>query len=138
MAVIEINRNPTARELRSFGVGLLVFVGVLGSIAYLRTGRVQAPAYVWGVGAVLVSVYFLVAPLRRPIYLAWTYATFPIGWLVSHLVLAAVFYLVVTPIGVVMRLLGRDPLQRRFDRSAHTYWVPHDPGEDVTRYFRQF
>lgn len=138
MAVIEINRNPTARELRAFGVGLLAFVCVAGGVAYWRTGHAQAPAYVWGVGAVLVSAYFLVPRLRRPIYLAWTYAMFPIGWLVSHLVLAAVFYLVVTPIGVVMRLLGRDPLQRRFDPSANTYWVPHDPGEDVTRYFRQF
>ena len=50
-------------------------------------------------------------------------AAFPIGWVVSHALMAAIYYLVITPMAVAMRLLGRDPLDRRFDRDATTYWV---------------
>ena len=65
-------------------------------------------------------------------------AAFPIGWTVSYLLLAAIFFLVLTPIGLVMRLFGRDPMLRALDRSAKTYWVPHNPGADPRRYFKQF
>jgi hypothetical protein len=57
---------------------------------------------------------------------------------VSHLLLLVVYYLVLTPIGLLMRLIGYDPLQRRFDRSAQSYWTPHDPAADDARYFKQF
>jgi len=138
MAVIEINKNPSQRELRWFGIGLLAFSALVGAIIYWRTGSTGVPRAVLGLGALVTLVYYAVPPLRRWVYLGWMYAAFPIGWVVSHVVLAAVYYLVVTPIGVTMRALGRDPLNRPFDRSAPTYWVPHDPGADVKRYFRQF
>jgi Saxitoxin biosynthesis operon protein SxtJ len=138
MALIEINKSPSQRELRWFGIGLLAFAGLVGGLTYWRTGRTGVPAAILGAGAVVTAVYYAVPPLRRWVYLVWMYAAFPIGWVVSHVVLAAVYYLVVTPIGVTMRLLGRDPLDRRFDRSATTYWVPHDPAQSVERYFRQF
>jgi hypothetical protein len=44
----------------------------------------------------------------------------------------------VTPIAIALRLLGRDPLARRFDRTAPTYWVARRPTTDRTRYFRPF
>ena len=47
---------------------------------------------------------------------------YPIGWVVTHVVMALIFYLVVTPLGVIMRLCGRDPMERRWlDRRAKTY-----------------
>jgi hypothetical protein len=66
------------------------------------------------------------------------YAAFPIGWVVSHVMLALIYYGVMTPIGLVMRLLGRDPLKRKLDRSADTYWEPREPIANSKRYFQQF
>jgi hypothetical protein len=61
---------------------------------------------------------------------------FPIGWTISH-VLMADYYLVVTPIGLIMRALKRDPMQRAFDRQAEA--VDRPPKDENTgRYFRQF
>ncbi|MEX0979180.1 MAG: SxtJ family membrane protein, partial [Pirellulales bacterium] len=68
----------------------------------------------------------------------WMWAAFPIGWLVSHLLIAAIYFLLITPIALVMRAVGRDPLSRRFDRAAKTYWVPRRQDSDPARYFRQF
>jgi hypothetical protein len=67
-------------------------------------------------------------------YLAW-----PIGFVVSHVVLALVYYLVLTPIGLAMRVFGYDPMRREFDRSAESYWIARDTAEiKAERYFRQF
>ena len=136
MAVIDINRNPSPRELRWFGVMLTVFVAVVGFL-FWRAEATRVATIVWGAGAALTLVFAAVKAARRPIYLGWIYAAYPIGWTVSHLLLGAIYYLVVTPIGLALRLGGRDPLERTFDRSASTYWTPHDPGKDVSRYFKQ-
>ena len=55
----------------------------------------------------------------------------------SHLVLAVIYYLILTPIAIVMRTFGRDQLRLRFDASARSYWKEHDPAADTARYFRQ-
>ena len=136
--MIEINRAPSSRLLRQFAVSWIAFVGLAGWIVFRKTELLPLAVAVWVV-AVSVGVLGLVRPrCIRLIWLGLSYATFPIGWVVSHLVLAAVFYLLFTPIGVIMRLLGRDPLRRRADRSATSYWLRRKPPDDTDRYFRQF
>jgi hypothetical protein len=92
----------------------------------------------WGLAAVVFVVGLVAPAVMRPIFVGWMVAAYPIGWTVSHAILAVTFYLVLTPIGLVLRLMGHDPLRRSFDPSAETYWVPHNPGGDPSRYFRQF
>ena len=52
--------------------------------------------------------------------------------------MAIVFYVVLTPVGLIFRAIGRDPLHRRFEPTASTYWVPREPARDAQRYYRQF
>ena len=56
----------------------------------------------------------------------------------GHVLLLLVFYGVVTPIGLVLRLAGRDPMHRKLDRAAATYWVRRPQPQGVERYFRQY
>jgi hypothetical protein len=75
----------------------------------------------------------------RYVYLGWMCVLYPVAWVVSHTLLIVIYYVVLTPIGVVMRLFGRDPMQRKFDREASTYWQRRPaPEPGVARYFRQF
>jgi hypothetical protein len=137
MPVIEINKNPSRRDLAIFGLLLLLFAGLVGAGLYFRSGAHEAARIVWMGGAALVLLFFAAPPIRRPIYLAWIYATFPIGFVLSHVILGAVFYLVFTPLGLVMRLFGFDPLRRRFDRAATSYWVERD-ARASGRYFNPY
>jgi ABC-type uncharacterized transport system permease subunit len=73
----------------------------------------------------------------RVVYLGLSYATYPIGYAVSHVVLVVVYYLVLTPIGLAMRLFGYDPLAGRFDAGAKTYWTPRENPKSVESYFKQ-
>ena len=75
--------------------------------------------------------------LRVP-YVISLVGAVPIAWVVSHLVLVTIFYLVLTPIGLIMRLFGHDPLNARFDPDAKSYWQRRPEKTDSARYFRQF
>ena len=138
MSWIEINTKPTARELLVFGWLLVAFAGLFGLTLRLRFAAPTAGWIVWGVGAVVAGAFFLLPALRRPVYLGSMYLALPIGFVMSHVLVGLVFFVVLTPIGLGMRLLGRDTLGRKLDPGARTYWVEHDPHRDPRRYFRQF
>ena len=133
-----INRTPSRKDLRLFGLLLPVFFGALGLIVGRRTGSAFAARAVWSLGLAACLSYWAIPSLRRPVFVGWSYATYPFGWAVSHLVLAVVYFGVVTPIGVLARLFRQDPMHRRFDPAAPTYWVTRPPDADIRRYFRQF
>ena len=138
MALLEINRHPTARDLRWFGVLLAGFFVLAGSLAQWRFEASAAAGALWSAGAAVVGLYAAIPPLRRRLYLGWLYAAYPIGWTVLHLALATVYYAVMTPIGLLLRLARGDPLDRAPDPSMTSYWVARRPVRDVRRYFRQF
>ncbi|MCA9708375.1 MAG: hypothetical protein KDK70_21175 [Myxococcales bacterium] len=138
MAVIEINKNPSKRELAWFGLMFLAFFGLIGALAWWRWEAQTAAYGLWGGAAGLAVLYYAVPALQKPIYLGWLYAAYPIGWVISHVVMGIIYYLVITPIALVFRLIGRDALERRIDKSAKTYWVEHRTGGDPQRYFKQF
>lgn len=136
--MIDMTRKPTPHDLRWFGAIVLVFFSVLAAVARFKLQAPAVAAALLGVGVVLAVLYYWVKPLRVPLYLAWMRIFFPLGWIVSHTIVAVIYYLVVTPIGLLMRLFGRDPMQRRWDRGAATYWAPTRRDATLSQYFRQY
>ena len=148
MALIQINWNPDTRQLRSFAILWFVFFNFAGALVAWRAGLIggapppgaswNAPAVLWTL-AVLVSGVGLAFPAAiKPVYLLWMGASFPIGWTVSHVLLGATYFGLFTLVAGIFRLIGRDALSRRLDRSAATYWVTRSPHAGVARYFKQF
>jgi hypothetical protein len=139
MALLELDFRPPPRALRQFAAAFLVFFGGLAFL--LRFGHgVSLPltAGLWGL-AVAVGILGLRWPnLVQPVYAGMMAVTAPIGMLVSFVVLAVTYFLVVTPLGLARRALKGDTLKRGFDRDARTYWVKRETGKDVKRYFRQY
>lgn len=139
MALIEINWKPTEREARQFSViWLPAFLATVGALVFWKFDSRSAAVAFWSAAAGVSVLGGLLPVVRRPIFVGWMCAAFPIGWTISHVLLACIFFLIITPIGCLLRLCGHDPLKRKFDRTASTYWVPHSAGEKNDRYFRQF
>jgi hypothetical protein len=136
MALIRINHHPTVRQLRVFTVAWLMCFGLL---ALVLRAKGHLPSAIWVAGGALaVPLVGLALPrLLRLVYLGMTYATFPIGWVLSHLILGVVYFLVLTPIGWVLRAFRYDPLSRGFDSTAATYWKSRSGSSPAERYFRQ-
>jgi hypothetical protein len=136
--MIRIEHHPSRRQLAVFGLLWLVFFGILGGMAWWRTGSLATAGALGVIGAAIPVAGLLWPEVLRIVYLLTSYATFPVGLVVSFVILAVVYYLVLTPIGLVLRLTGYDPLHRRFDRRATTYWTPREQEETLERYFKQF
>ena len=138
MAIVDINWNPSRKELKVFSLLLIVFFAVVAGLAYRKGTSFETACLIAGGGAVVGVVGVLSPAFIRIVYVVWMAAVFPIGFVVSNVVLAVVFYGVVWPIGILTRLTGRDALQLRFDREAKTYWNVRQPTRDPRRYFRQY
>ena len=136
--MIDLNLNPSKKELRTFGLCALAFLALAGWIVFRRSGSVPVGASVAGVGLLLAGLGLTVPQALRPVWVVLMVVNYPIGWVITHVVMAIIFYLVVTPVGVIMRLTGRDPMERAFDRSAKSYWKPRRTDSGSARYFRQY
>jgi len=137
--MVKINRNPELGELRLFAaVFFPATFAVLGTVLGRKFGVWNIVYGVWAVVAVVAVVGAIVPRMMKPIYIGMTMAVFPIGWVVSHVILGAVYFVVMTPIGLVMRAAGRDPMERKLKPEAATYWEKRDTVTDKKKYFRQF
>ena len=139
MALVRLDLDPSQRELRRFaGIAFPAFCGLLGGLVAYSTGSLRGAAWIWGAG-LCIGLAGLRSPIfARIVYTILLYAAFPIGYVVSYLVLGAIFFLVIMPIGLLARLVGRDALARELDRDADTYWECYDPKRPPEDYFRQF
>ena len=135
--MIAIQWNPSEKQLRQFaGVWFPAFCGLVGWSIGHKTGHWSEVEIGW-VLAGLLSVGGLVLPaLIRPIFVGLILLTFPIGWVVSHLLLGLIFYGVVTPIGLILRISGHDPLQLK-KPIGNSVWKTLVGKTDATRYLRQ-
>ncbi len=138
MSLIQIDHNPSRRQLNIFGLIWLVFFGIIGGIAAGNGDSMLVAAVIWGLAVTIPVVGWTVPAFMRIAYVGLAYAAFPIGFVVSHVILLVVYYLVLSPVGLLMRLFGYDPMGSTFDANAKTYWCPRDKKDSLKEYFRQF
>jgi hypothetical protein len=150
MSLVEVNWNPNRRQLRQFAVIWLVGFALFGVLAAWRSGALggavpigwhrpwTAPLTFWIVAIAGGLASLAVPPFALALYRAWMGLAYPIGVVVSHVLLGLIYFVVFSAIGLVFRAIGRDPLHRRFDRGASTYWVKRRPSPGIDRYFKQF
>jgi hypothetical protein len=137
--MIKVDWNPPAKQLRVFAIACVVFGGLVGAWLLWRHGASLSTAGIaWGIGGAACLVGLACPPAIRPLYVVLTAIALPIGLVLSTIILLVLYYFVLTPIGLVMRLVGRDPMSRKFDPTAESYWTPREPVKDVKRYFRQY
>jgi len=137
MALFEINRNLTNRQLRWFaGLWFPAFSALVGNIVLRISDSLAAAVSIWVVAG-LLSITGLIFPrFIQPVYIGLSRLTFPIGWLLSHLLLGILYFAVITPLGFLVRMF-HDPMERNFDKSARSYWkVREERSKDS--YVRQF
>ena len=148
MSFVEIDWKPSQKHLRGFGTACVVAFGALGAWVMWRhsifgMGLGSDTAFrvalaLWTLAVVCGVLRFTAPTWLRPLYVGLMAVSMPIGLVMSHVVVGIVFFGVVTPIALLFRMMGRDPMQRKFDRDAPTYWTRRSPVTDVARYYRQF
>ncbi len=134
----DLSFSPPRRTLRQFAGLWLVFFSALAAWQYLRDGS-QTLLLVFAVAALAVGPIGLVLPQAvRPVFVGAMVLAFPIGWVVSRVLLALLYFGLFTPIALVFKLSRRDVLALRPARDSSTYWTPKLISSDVRGYLRQF
>jgi multisubunit Na+/H+ antiporter MnhG subunit len=128
--------DTTPRYLRIFFIRMSAAFAIVGTLFLLRHKSVYALFY-------SLSLLFMVgiaAPvLLKPLYLFWMKLAFVIEWLVTRLIMAGIFYLVLTPLGLIIKLSGKDLLDRKIERDKGSYWKKNTSGPfDLKTYEKQF
>jgi hypothetical protein len=145
--VIEINWRPDRRTLRQFGFIAVGGFGFVAAIAWFEVlifsfGLGEARPLVSGGFAALAVVSGLLSVVypagNLPIYLLTSALTYPIGFVLSYVIMGTLFYVIIAPIGLLLRLFGTDPMERRINPDADTYWVDAAAARPRVSYFKQF
>jgi hypothetical protein len=134
--ISEASVSTTNRMLRQFaGLWILVFGGLACWHGLVSDRRILA--LIFAVLMVPIGLLGLAKPQAvRLLFTGLMAITYPIGWVVSNLLLLFLFYAMFVPLGLFFRLIGRDVLaRRRLDRSTH--WLPKAIPSGVRSYFRQ-
>ena len=130
--------KTTNRDLRKFGLLVGCVFTVLGLIWWAR-GK---PHSLWFLapGGMLLAFGFAWPRALKYVYFVWMSLAIVLGFVVSTLLLTFFFFLVITPIGLIARLAGKDFLSLKLDRQAPTYWLPREAKapKSAADYERQF
>ena len=124
MSLVTINWHPDRKELRKFGLTVLIGFLILGGLAFFK--KPAAARWLWGIGVVLGGIGITGRKIVLPFYLAWMGVAFAIGNLMSRVLLFVIYAGVVTPLAILMKLLGQDRLRLR-RRDACSYWEDIKP-----------
>ena len=122
---------------REFG---LVFCGFFTLLAVLAWWRASLLLPYWLAASAVFACAALAAPrILHPLNVLWFRFGLLLHAVINPLVLGVMFYLVITPVGLLMRIFGARPLHLKFDRDAESYWIPRDPpGPDAGSMKNQF
>jgi hypothetical protein len=134
MRLVEINWQPSDRQLRQFGGICLV---ALPAIAWLWGASVNAVGMLAILGALLAATGMLFPATLKPVFVGLMLVALPIGLVVGELAMLLIYFAVFLPFGLAFRVARRDALQRRINREQETYWQPKKRASNAAAYYRQ-
>lgn len=132
---MEINWAPSPRQLRQFGV-LCVFV--LPLLGWLWNVGASGLAGMLLVGSIVAVLSFAWPEIVKPIFVGLLLIAAPIGMVVGEIAMLLIFMGVFLPISLMFRLMRRDALRLKVDKTATTYWQPKSEPKQVSSYYRRY
>src|SRR4030042_3153366 len=112
--------NLDTKDLRKFGITMGIAFAVITFFILFR--HKQGIFATLSVSILFFIFAFIMTNLLKPVYILWMKLAFILGWINTRLILIIMFYLVLTPMSIVLRLLGKDLLDRKIDKNRDSYW----------------
>ena len=129
-----MNRSPSRKEIRTFGLTLLIGFGVI-ALLFLFRGRVHRATWAGGMGTFIFVLSALFPTLAKPFYWTWMGLSAVLGWVTSRVIMTVIFLVILTPLGLFFRIMGRDPLRlKKSSFPKESFWQPHPERFDKSSY----
>lgn len=135
MTTDETRRNT--KELRAFGLTLGGMAALVFGLALPWLFGRPYPVWPWILSGALLSAALVLPGALRPVFRVWMTIGHWLGWINTRIILGILFYTVFLLAGVIMKLMGKDPMARKFDSTAVSYRV-HSPQRSRTHVERPF
>ena len=130
-------------EQRKFGLVMAAAISIIGllraAIRYALHGTLANPVWFFIVAAPFLVLGLLFPKALKPVFDVWIKFALVLNWIVTHVALTIVYFLIIVPMGLAMRLFSEDPLKRRWLPKTDSYWEPpEEQPEEFERYRNQF
>lgn len=130
MLIEEIkNIKSGKKELREFGLIMSVVLSFINLFLFWKRGEVFSPLVVFS--ALFLFFSFVGHRLLRPLYKIWMTFSLIVGKSVTAIILVILFYLVLTPTGLIVKLLNKDLLGLKLSRKKNSYWLEKDQSQKL-------
>ncbi len=131
-------KEPASRDLTVLALLFLVILSLIG--LYTLFWKQSDAGYYWIGAGVVLFLSRVITPFFLRFYKIWLAFGVTLGYFVSRTLLILIFSVVMIPTGLLMRLVGRDPMERKLDPAAPSYWIRKEPELDasIERYQKQF
>jgi len=127
------------REQRNFGLVMGAAIALLGLLRWALHGFEHFPLAWFALAAAFVVLALAAPVLLKPLFAAWMRLAAVLNWVSTRVFLGIAFYLLITPVRLVLRIFADDPLKRQWLPEADTYWEePEEQPDDIRRYRNQF
>ena len=125
------------KDIRSFGIIFgIIFLIIAGLLFYKEKDSFQLFIYM---ASSFIGISLVIPVILKPIYLVWMIFSVILGWFMTRLILSLLFYLIITPIGLVLRLMGKDLLELRKKEVQDSYWnMRNSEKEQNQNYEKQY
>ncbi len=133
--LVEFNWNPSKRQLRHFGILCLFLAPLLG---WLWKGGQSVFVYLIAIGLLVAVLSFVWPTVVKAIFLGLMMIAAPVGIVVSEFAMLLIFLGVFLPISLIFKLLGRDALRLKADKTTTTYWHAKRQPDKASSYYRQY
>jgi Kef-type K+ transport system membrane component KefB len=126
-----------AHELRKFGLVTGTIFTILFGLLFPWIFGTTIPIWPWVLSATLI-IWALIHPSSlSSVYNLWMKIGHVLGWVNTRIILVLIFYMLFFPIAIILKILGKDPLQKKLDRELSSYRIksPPQPREHIERLF---
>lgn len=130
------NIKSGKKEIRQFGITMAIVLGLLGGLFLWKQ---KSYIYFFVIAGIFLLFGLILPKLLKPIHKAWMALAVVLGWIMTRVILSILFFLIVTPVGLLAKLFGKKFLETKFEKNISSYWITKNKVKfEKSNYERQF
>ena len=114
------NIKSEKSDLRKFGITIGVILLIIAGFLFWKEKESFQLLFTFGVTLFILGI--AIPFILKPIYWVWMIFATILGWIMTRVILSSLFYIILTPIGLILRFFGKQFLELRWDKSKESYW----------------
>jgi len=131
------NIKSEKSDLRKFGITVGIILMIIAGFLFWK--EKESFQTLLTIGVVLCVLGIAIPAILKPIYWAWMIFATILGWVMTRVILSLIFYVIITPIGIISRFFGKQFLELKYDKSMGSYWNNRiNKGKVISNYEKQF